>query len=514
MAGLKKASAILIGLALISKFLGLAREVLIAYFFGTSGELDAYIVGMTWPLLILMFFAGGAFTGAFIPVFTGHLARNEQEQAQRFSGNMLSLLSLLFLALTVIAELAAPQLVSLMAPGMAGSSSALAVKLTRIMMFSLIFFFLATYIQSVLNSFNHFTLPGFRQTIFNIAIIVAALISKYAGIESLAYGFLAGSALSVIIQLPALKGKAWTLRPVLDFSDPALKSFFTLMLPLMGVVFLVELNILIDRAVASYLGEGNIAALGYAERLMDISRSVLGVSVATVVFPKLSTDHALGTTKEFSQTLDKAIRILFFTCWPITLGFLFFSTPAVSLLFERGVFGTASVDLTATAIFYYSFAAFFISINYVLMRAFHAQKRVMLTLAVSAGALILNVELNLILSTYLGLGGVTLATSISSGLITFLFIRELYSSGIGIDKSTIIALLKMLAAQTPALAISYGLFVGLCRMTTDSNIALLISWIVIPPLLALSCKLWKIEEYNLIVNTVREKIRNIINRDR
>jgi putative peptidoglycan lipid II flippase len=508
LAGLKKASAILIGLALISKFLGLGREVLIAYFFGTTGELDAYIVGMTWPLLILMFFAGGAFTGAFIPVFTGYLARGERENAQRFSGNMLCLLSLLFLGLTVAAEFAAPQLVTLMAPGMASSSSALAVRLTRIMMFSLIFFFLATYIQSVLNSFNHFTLPGLRQTVLNISIIIAALLSPILGIEALAYGFLAGSVLSIIVQLPALKNRGWALRPALNFSDPSMKSFFTLVLPLMGVVFLVELNILIDRAVASFLGEGNIAALGYSERLMDISRSVLGVSVATVVFPKLSTDHALGGTEEFSKTLTKAIRILFFTCWPITLGFLFFSEPAVRLLFGRGVFGDASVDLTATAIFHYSFAAFFISINYVLMRAFHAQKRVLLTLAVTSGALIINMELNLILSTRLGLGGITLATSISSGLITFWFIRELYASGIGIDKPTIVALLRILAAQTPALAAAYALFVGLCNLLPGQNIALIISWIMIIPLLALSCKLWKIEEYNMVVATITNKIRN------
>jgi len=419
---LKAAGAVVIAIAVGSKLLGVGREMLLAYFFGTTGELDAYVVGMSIPQAIMHFFMGGAFTAAFIPFITGRRHRDGEEAAWR-SASAIGRLSILFFAIIVAATVfAAPVLVKVAAPGFQGWKYELAVDLARVLFPAMLFFTAAAWIQSILNSLERFTLSSLQSVVLNIAFIAAmALGAARYGVRVLAIAFFIGSLAQVLVQLPGLRGHLHKIH-ILGRIDPEhLRGFFTLFLPFLLVGLFVQLNLVVDKMVASLLGDGNVAALSFAERLMEVAKSILGFSLATVIFPRLTIYSIKGSWEEFSSVLRRGVNLIFLLSFPVTLAFLIYARPIVEVLFMRGLFGSRSVDLTSKALFYYAFAAFFLTANYPLIRSFYALQKVRLSLVIGGVSLAVNLVLNVTFSLLLGMGigGITLATSASSALMFF-----------------------------------------------------------------------------------------------
>ncbi|MFH0775077.1 MAG: lipid II flippase MurJ, partial [bacterium] len=190
MSGLKKAGLVLILFAIISKALGILREMLVAYYFGTTSQLDAYIIGMNIPLLIMNTLAGEAIVASFIPIFTAFLAKGDERAASEFGSTIINLTTIIFLALTLIYLLFTPLLVKITAPGFSPVTYQLATRLTRIMLFSMIFFSFSSICRSILNSYQSFTLPGLGQSVLNASIILMIIIAvPFFGVYALAWGF-------------------------------------------------------------------------------------------------------------------------------------------------------------------------------------------------------------------------------------------------------------------------------------------------------------------------------------
>jgi putative peptidoglycan lipid II flippase len=369
----------------------------------------------------------------------------------------------------------------------------------------MLFFSLASISQSILNSFGDFILPGLRQTTLNLSLILMIVLGTASlGVYALAIGFLVGSASQLFIQFPSLIKRIRYYFKI-SLADEATKCFFFLFLPLLLGMVINQLNILVDKIVASLLGPGNVSALNYAERMMEMTKSVLGVAVATVIFPHLSIASYKKDLEDFIQPLKKGINLLFFTTFPITLSFLFFTSPIIEILFKRGLFGDTSLTLTSQALFYYAFAAFFITINYVLIRAFYALRKVKLTVIATTFCLIINIVLNLTLSRVMGVGGITAATSISNGLLFFL-LMYLLDKEVGLEiRSWLLRVVIIGMTQLIAFGLGFCIYNVLAGFENLLMIRLSVVAIIILASLCLLSWLFKIEEFNWIVSLIRRK---------
>jgi len=418
MTSIKTATFLLITFSILSKILGVLREVIIAYLFGTSANLDAYIISMTIPNNIMHLIISSTFLVPFISIFSKHLANNNELQAWRFASNIINMCVILFcLFIIPITILSAPYIVKLFAPGFKQETYNLAVSLTRIMLPSMIFFSLVTIVQGVLNSYQYFTTPGLKSIVLNLTMITTMILGyRFIGIYSLAIGFLLSSIFQILVQLPALLKRMKRYFFNISFDEDFI-NFFNFFLPLVIITGINELNILVDKMIASMLSEGSISALNYSSNLMQASENIFGVSLATVLFPKLTTLKHKGNLEEFENILSKGLTILFFSTLPITFLYVFFGEPIIKLVFQRGAFNSSSTLITNKALFYYSFAAFFMSANYVLLRALYALEKVKVVVVVASMSLLINLILNILLSKFIGIGGITLATSISTGVL-------------------------------------------------------------------------------------------------
>lgn len=419
MASLKSAAVFLVFFSILSKILGIFREIITAYFFGTTSYLDAYLIATTIPNFIMHLIVGSTFLVAFINLFNKLIYKNDENQAWRFASNIINLSIIIFgLILIPFSILFAGWIVKLFAPGFSKSTYELSVSLTRIMLPSMIFFVLTTISQGILNSYEHFTAPGLKSIILNLTMILVIVLGyKIFGIYSLAIGFLLASVFQFIVQIPVLIPRIKIYFFSINFLDKNFQYFFTLFLPLSIVMGINQLNILVDRIIASTLFEGSISALSYSSHLMEASENIFGVSLATVIFPRLSSLSFKNQSEEFENLITKSLSVLFYSTLPITFGFIFFGKPIITILFQRGNFNIMSTNMTNKALVYYSFAAFFMSANYVLIRTLYVLEKVKITVIISSVSLILNIILNILLSRLIGIGGITLATSISSGVL-------------------------------------------------------------------------------------------------
>ncbi len=506
MTSLKTATFFLIVFAILSKILGILREILIAYFFGTSSQLDALLIGMTIPNNIMHLIVGSTFLVAFIPVFSKSLAKNDEKQAWQFASSIINLCVVIFGAVLVpVSIFASTFLVKLFAPGFSENTYKLAVSLTRIMLPSMLFFSLTTIAQGILNSYEHFTTPGLKATVLNLTMIFVMLVGyKFMGIYSLAFGFLLASISQLLIQVPQLLSKIKNYIVSLNFSEHNFKNFVNLFLPLSIVMGINELNILVDRIIASTLPEGSISALTYSSHLIQATENIFGVSFATVLFPRLTFTSYKGDWTQFESLLSKGLKILFFSTLPITFAFIFFGKPIIMTLFQRGSFNQNSTLITNSALFYYAFAAFFMSANYVLLRALYALEKVKITVVISSVSLILNIILNIILSKIMGIGGITLATSITTGVLFFLAIKTIakqveIKDFVQINRRFVVIFL----VQFVSFIIGWILYNNL---KYSYLINFLISISVTFVVLSVISKVLKIEEYNWILETVVSKL--------
>jgi len=498
MSGLKKASLILILFAIISKSLGILREVLIAYYFGTSRELDAYIIGMNIPLLVMNLIAGEALVASFIPIFSSFLAKGEERKASEFGSTIINLTSLIFLAITCISFIFAPFLVKITAPGFSPDIYQLAIKLTRIMLFSMIFFSLSSIFRSILNSYQSFTLPGLQQTALNLSIILIIIIGvPFLGVYALAWGFLLGSIIQLLIQIPSAAKKIRY-----GFFLSKTDGFFSSFLPLLLLAPIGQLNIMVTKIIASMLGEGNISALGYSEKMMEIANNLLAVPISTVIFPYLATSFHKQDLEGFAKHLKKGMNILFFATLPITLFFLFFSHPIIEVLFKRGLFLERSVKLTSCALFYYAFTGLFGSLNYLLVHAFYSLRRIGVIVGLMCISFVANILLAIVLSKLIGIGGITLAMSISSCLLFFLLFfflsKEIdFQIKDWLSKISLICIIQIMVFFFGFLFYSYLPFVEILRLILAS----------LSILASISFLSWafKIEEFIWLTNLIRKR---------
>ncbi|MES0873424.1 murein biosynthesis integral membrane protein MurJ [Sinimarinibacterium thermocellulolyticum] len=374
-ASLLKSSGVVGAMTLLSRVLGFARDVLFATAFGAGAAMDAFLIALKIPNFGRRMFAEGAFSQAFVPVFTETRTTGSHDDARALVAVTMGTLAGVLSLITLIGCLAAPLLMWLFAPGFGADPAkhALGTELLRWTFPYLMFISLTAMSAGVLNSYGQFAIPAFTPVILNICLIAAAFIDA-GSVHLLAYAVFAAGVLQFAFQLPSLWRLRLLPRPRWGWRDARVRRIVRLMIPVMIGSSVAQLSLLLDSALASFLGDGAVSWLYYADRLMEFPLGVFSIAIGTVILPALSAQHALRSPAAFSQTLDWALRVLLLIGLPAALGLVLFAGPLVASLFGHGAFDERDVRMTTYALWAYGAGFIGFSLVKILVPGFYARQ--------------------------------------------------------------------------------------------------------------------------------------------
>ncbi len=447
-----KAAGVVAFYTLLSRILGLVRDMVVARFFGAGLAADAFFVAFRIPNLLRRLFAEGSLTIAFIPVFTEYLHQKSRKDALELARAVLTLLAMALTLVTVLGLLFAPWLVRVQAFGFggAGPKYELTVLLTRITFPYIFLVSIVAFFMGILNSLRHFAAPAAAPIFLNVGIIAATvIISPYLSepVIALAVGVLIGGVLQILLQIPWLIQKGVSLKPLWNPGHPAVRKIGLLMLPAIYGSAIYQLNQFIGTLLASFLPQGSISWLYYADRLMEFPLGVFAIAISTAVLPSLSAQAAARDFPEFRETLSHAVRLTFFITFPAMAGLMALGQPIIQLFFQRGAFDPFSTAMTTKALFCYALGLWAFSANRVLVSAFYALQDTKTPVKIATMTLLANVGFSLLFMGPLKHAGLALATSLASSMQFFILTFCLKRiSGIFYLRPVVFSALKSLTA--------------------------------------------------------------------
>lgn len=394
------AATLVMALFVVSRALGLLREMVIARQFGTSAQMDAYLAAFRVPDFLFYVVAGGALGSAFIPTFTGFLAKKDMAGAWRLASAVINWMVLLLSALGGLAAIFAPQLVATFYGDFSPAQQALTTELMRWMLISTVIFGVSGVLMGIINAQQHFLLPALAPVVYNLAIIFSALwLGPTWGVKGLAVGVVLGAAGHLLVQLPllAVGPRQLRYRPVLAARDSSLHEVGRLMAPRVLGLAAVQINFVVTAILASSLTEGSLTALNYGWIIMLLPQGVIAQSVATALFPTLASLEAHGQRREMRHIFLTTLRNLLFLTLPAAVGLVVLAGPIVRLLLERGAFDAASTRATAWALGFFSLGLVGHAVVEIAARAFYALKNTKTPVLIGVAAMGLNIIFSILL---------------------------------------------------------------------------------------------------------------------
>jgi putative peptidoglycan lipid II flippase len=418
---LSRAAGVVGFYTLLSRILGLVRDMVVARYFGAGLAADAFFVAFRIPNLLRRLFAEGSLTIAFIPVFSEYLTRQSREDALRVARAVLTLLSLILVTVTVLGILFSPWIVRIQAFGFGGSGLKydLTVLLTRITFPYILLVSLVAFLSGILNSLRHFAAPAAAPIFLNVGIIGATLlISPHCAqpIVGVAVGVLLGGVMQLLLQLPWVFRQGISLLPMWMPGHPAVRRIGMLMLPAVFGSAIYQLNQFVGTLLASFLPDGSVSWLYYADRLVEFPLGVFAIAISTAALPSLSRQAAGRDMADFKETLSHALRLTFFITIPSMAGLLILGKPIIQIFFQRGAFDAYSTIMTDRALFFYSVGLWAFSGVRVLVSAFYALQDTRTPVLMAGCAMVANLGFSLLLMGPLLHGGLALSLSLSSSL--------------------------------------------------------------------------------------------------
>ncbi|MCL2389303.1 MAG: murein biosynthesis integral membrane protein MurJ [Elusimicrobia bacterium] len=406
---------------ILSRILGYTRDMLMASMFGAGMFADAFFVAIRIPNLFRRLFGEGAFSAAFIPVFSEYLTTKTKEETQKMLNSVFGALSVVLLAITLLGIVFSPVLVRLIAWGFADDPEKMrtTIELTRIIFPFLFFICIAAMFSATLNTLRSFFVPAAAPASISGSEIIyilalAPLLAPYNAIKGLALSFVFGALVMALVQYPLIKKLGYSLKLCFNFKHPAIKRIFFLMIPAMIGLSADQISAFVDNIFASFMQEGSITALYFSNRLMQMPLAVFGLALATVSLPAMSKARAAGDIDSVKKTLSFSIRFSIFILVPCALGLMTIGLPIVRLLFERGNFTEFASILTNNALFFYSLGLPAYAASRIFANTFYAFCDIKTPVKVAFASVFLHIVLCFILVRHLDIGGLALSTALSA----------------------------------------------------------------------------------------------------
>jgi putative peptidoglycan lipid II flippase len=438
---------------LISRVLGLLRDIVQAKYFGAGLQTDAFSIAFRIPNLLRDLFAEGALSSAFIPTFIRRLTRNGKQQAWILANRVISALLIVMAAITLLIFFGARIFVYLQAAGYARIPEKfdLTVQMTQIMSPFLLFISLAAIAMGMLNACGSFFIPAIASSAFNLCCILAGIflstvMPRYGlhPVVSMAIGALAGGASQFLVMVPSARGYGYRFHVDFHFADPDLRHIANLMLPAIIGLSATQINITVDSQIASMYGNGPVSWLNYGFRLMQFPIGIFGIAIATVTMASVGHHVARNELGKLRQTLASSLRLAACLTFPATVGLIFFRQEIVRLLFERGLFTPTHTLETSRVVFLYSLGLFSYSAVKILVPTFYAFEDTRTPVRLSVLTVAVKIALNFAMIRPLGFLGLALATSVASWINMALLIRKLrHSTGGFLGRAELNAYLRI-----------------------------------------------------------------------
>lgn len=495
--------------------MGFARELVLSYLFGASAITDAFLISETIPLVIFSFVSAGIATG-FIPLYSRILNEHGQLEANRYTNNLSNTLILVGSIIVAVVLLFTQPIVKLFASGFRGEILELAIAFTRITVFGVYFTALLNIFAAYLGIHDNFIIPALVGLPLNLVIIASLLVSTKTSIYALAIGSVLATASQLLLLIPFVRKSGYRYKPVLNLKDEYIKMMAIIALPVIMGRSVNQINVLVDRTLASGIAVGGISALNYANRLNGFVQGLFVASITTVMYPMISKMAAEGNVKGLKASISEAISIINLLIIPATIGAMIFSKEIVSLLFGRGAFTPEAIDMTGGALFYYSIGMIAFGLRDILARAFYALQDTKTPMINATIAVAINIVLNLILSRFLGIGGLALATSIAAIVGTLLLFITLRNKigGFGL-KEISISFVKISLASVLMGVIARWIF-SFSGRYLSGNLALILAIGTGALVYALLIYFMKIPEVDRTLEVAKRKLRSMTgnNKDR
>lgn len=444
---MKKIAIFLMVLTVMSKVLGFLRDITLSFFYGASATSDAYIVSITITSVLFGLIFSGISTG-YIPLFKQIECEMGEKTALRFTNNLVHVLLVISTILIMTGFVFADQLVRLFALGFDEKTMKTAVELTRIGLVGVYFTSLTQLLLSHLQLKERFTISAMVGFPFNIMIILSIFISSQTSVLFLAVGTVIAALSQFLFLLPSLYKTNYRYEPILNFKDKYMKKMAVVVYPLMIGMSIDHINVMVDKTLASRIVEGGISALTYASRLNDLVHGIFVLSFITVMFPYISQMAANKKIDDVKKSISEVMSSVILLVLPASVGIMVLAEPIIDLLFGRGDFDDQAIRMTSQALFFYAIGMIGYGIREVLLRTFYALQDMKTPMYNASIAVVLNIIMNFILSSFMGINGLALATSIaavfSTGLLFSSLRKKIGSLGL---KSKLIPLLKISLAS-------------------------------------------------------------------
>jgi len=461
------AAGILSLATLISRFAGLARDMVIATLFGAGFGSDAFFMAFTLPNLLRRFFAEGSLTAAFVPTFSQVREQQGELAAQRVMVLCWSLLATVMVVVTMVGIVLAPGLVQMIAHGfgeIAGKLE-LTVSLTRIMFPYIFFVSLLALLTGVLNVYGHYFIPAISPLVLNLAMISSALLLHHRfamPIEALAWGVIAGGVLQLAMTLPVLRRYGLRLGWQWNWRDSTVRRITLLMVPGIAGVAIYQINVVVTRLLSSFLEQGSVSYLYYGQRLFEFPQGIFIVSLAQAVLPTMSRQAAAGEVDEVKNSLRYALTLIVLVTLPAGVGLIVCAEPIFSQLFMQGAFGFSDVQQTALALAAYAPGLVFVGISRVIVPTFYALQDTRTPVWISFWTLLANVAFGLLLMgpfQHVGLAVALTLSSVVNSVILLVMLRRKIGR-LGLKSLWLTTLKALLACGVMAVVVERVLLLG------------------------------------------------------
>ncbi len=502
-----KSAAMIAIFTLLSKALGFIREVMIASRYGSGIETDTYFVAMT-ATVIIVGTLGAALNTTLIPIFSEIGEKRGTNGQLKYLNNILNLVFLSTLILAILGFIFSPLIIKVLAKGFEGPQFDLAVKLNRVGLPIIIFLGFTHVLSGFLHSkqiFGPHAIMGFPYNA--VFLIYLFLFSKNTNIAVLMGVSVIAASTQFLIQVPAVRHLGYRYSLNVNLNDPYLKKAMILIFPVLIGSAVQQINVIIDKTLASDLVRGSISALTYSSRINELIISVFVAAIATVIFPMLSSAFSRNEDDLVKDIFKQGVNIILIITIPATIGIMLLAKPMVFLFFQRGAFDDLATTMTSGALVFYAIGLVGASLRLMLNKVFYSFQDTRTPMINGAIAVGLNVVLNLILIKSMQHRGLALATSISTTISTaILFIslrKKLGHIGLGNMAATFI---KTLVSALVMGGVVYLLYFKLGALLPDVKIVqmimLLVSVAVGAIVYFILCLLFRIKEMKLLVRSI------------
>ncbi len=413
-----KTSIILMICVFLSKIFGFLREIIIASYYGTTLSTDAFFVAQNIPTIAFAAI-GAAISVAVIPIYT-KLLKKDKEQASYFINNLITLSIILTTFLMIICIVLSKQIVFLVAPSLSSAGIELASKILKVLSITIYFTMFSYILGGMLNSKNKFYIPQLAAIPYNIiSVLFVMILSKKIDIWALVIGTIVGMLLQTIVHMIPIR-KFNKYKIIVDFKEKNLKKLWILSWPMVITVLFQQLNLVVDKNLASSFAVGSISAINYSNRIVGIIYGIFSVSLMTVLYAKFN-EFIIDKKKDnVFSLLIKGLNIVLLVTLPFTVVSLIFNSEIVSIIFGRGAFDANSVAMTSEVYMYYALSIFSMAANDIILRCYYSLDNSKTPMIITVVGVIINIILSIILSKIFGLKGLAIGTSIAMTIQTIL----------------------------------------------------------------------------------------------